>query len=81
VSFSIKPRVWEILACPFCGKPLTQSANGAYCKACDHEYQFLPEGPLDLGLKKTRKRNPIHCSSMSIQIRIWQPILLLNYCL
>lgn len=54
MSFSIKPRVWEILACPFCGKPLTQSANGAYCKACDHEYQFLPEGPLDLGLKKTK---------------------------
>lgn len=54
---TISPRVWQALACPFCGQPLKQEDNGASCRDCKTHYPFLENGQLDLRLQKVKGEN------------------------
>ncbi len=54
---SISPRVWQVLACPYCRTPLEQKNNGAYCGVCKSLYPFFANGQLDLRLQKPKSEN------------------------
>jgi hypothetical protein len=56
-KISINKFIWDIIICPYCHKPLTESDNSLRCNGCSAEYYFTPSGQLDLKLKKPKKYN------------------------
>ncbi len=49
---NISQRIWNILACPSCGAPLSPIKHGARCPDCDEAYALSKEGQLDLRLRR-----------------------------
>jgi SAM-dependent methyltransferase len=47
-------RIWEILACSYCGGSLSRKDNGAKCKDCQAEYIYSNKGQLDLRLQRRK---------------------------
>jgi len=48
-------RVWNQLACSYCGGSLKRSESGADCSNCGLSYPYAASGSLDLRLKKPRQ--------------------------
>ena len=48
-------RVWDRLACSYCGAGLKGSERGADCPNCGSSYPYTSSGSLDLRLKKPRQ--------------------------
>mgnify|MGYP005812641713 CR=1 FL=1 len=55
MSEVVSGRVWERLACSFCGHSLERSGSGARCPGCGLEYGYSRSGALDLRLKRPKK--------------------------
>lgn len=53
-AHQISDRVWQVLACPVCGQPLTKQDAGAFCQTCKILYPYLQNGQLDLRLQKPK---------------------------
>ena len=51
---TLSSQIWNILACPQCGAPLTATADGAHCPACNLTYPATPDGQLDLRLQHAK---------------------------
>jgi SAM-dependent methyltransferase len=49
---NISQRIWNTLACPSCGAPLSSVKSGARCSDCDEAYPLSKEGQLDLRLRR-----------------------------
>jgi len=48
-------RVWGILVCPYCKKPLKIYSKGAKCTNCQEEYNRTDSGALDLRLRRKKQ--------------------------
>lgn len=53
--FEYSSRVWGILVCPFCKKPLERTNKGAKCPHCQEEYIRTDSGALDLRLRRKKQ--------------------------
>lgn len=51
---NLSKRIWDILACPYCGKSLLMINNGAKCPNCHEEYVYSNGGQLDLRLRRKK---------------------------
>lgn len=51
---NISKRIWDILACPYCGDSLSKTGNGAECPNCQERYEYINEGQLDLRLRRRK---------------------------
>lgn len=54
MKHNISKRIWDIIACPYCGSPLTRTATGAKCSNCHEEYAYSKKGQLDLRLRRKK---------------------------
>ena len=54
VRRSYSEKIWQILACPDCGRPLEKGRTGAACAACHSVYEYSEYGSLDLRLREPR---------------------------
>lgn len=51
---NLSKRIWDILACPYCGNFLSKIDNGAICHDCHEEFGYSYKGQLDLRLRKEK---------------------------
>ena len=51
---NISKRIWNILACPYCGSPLSKTGSGAECGGCREKYQCVNNGQLDLRVRRKK---------------------------
>lgn len=50
----ISKRVWDLLACPFCGGSLVEGVSGGHCVNCMQDYPLSQAGQLDLRLRRKK---------------------------
>ena len=50
----ISERIWNVLACPYCAGPLSQSDGGAECPTCHEQFHYTRNGQLDCRLRKPK---------------------------
>jgi SAM-dependent methyltransferase len=51
---TLSENIWDVLACPYCGNPVSKTDNGARCRVCQQEYTYNRRGQLDLRLRKRK---------------------------
>jgi len=51
---NLSKKIWDILACPYCGNSISRIENGARCLECHEEYAYSNEGQLDFRLRRKK---------------------------
>src|SRR5262245_64343598 len=54
MTTTMSDRVWEILACPYCGNPLARVGNEFSCSRCSERYPVMNGAQVDLRLRRTK---------------------------
>ena len=54
VNHQFSENLWKILACSFCGTPLTKTDGAALCSNCQSCYEYADSGALDLRLQRPK---------------------------